>query len=107
MLQQQEFISYLYFESFITQEEPGKTGSLASERRAKGCGPSPRRILSTEENPSTENTEENTEESTDHELEDAARTEQDYLRQRLREELQREPTEQELDEWLRQHTEGY
>lgn len=40
-------------------------------------------------------------------LEDAARTEQDYLRQRLREELQREPTEQELDEWLRQHTEGY
>lgn len=40
-------------------------------------------------------------------LEDAVRTEQDYLRQRLREELQREPTEQELDEWLRQHTEGY
>jgi hypothetical protein len=40
-------------------------------------------------------------------LEDAARTEHDYLRQRLREELQREPTEQELDEWLRRHTEGY
>ena len=40
-------------------------------------------------------------------LEDAARTERDYLRQRLRDELQREPTEQELDEWLRQHTEGY
>lgn len=40
-------------------------------------------------------------------LEDAARTERDYLRQRLREELGREPTEQELDEWLRQHTEGY
>lgn len=40
-------------------------------------------------------------------LEDAARTERDYLRQRLREELQREPTEQELDEWLRRHTEGY
>lgn len=43
----------------------------------------------------------------DSELEDAARTERDYLRQRLREELGREPTEQELDEWLRQHTEGY
>ena len=40
-------------------------------------------------------------------LEDAARTERDYLRQRLREELGREPTESELDEWLRQHTEGY
>jgi hypothetical protein len=25
----------------------------------------------------------------------------------LRQELGREPTEEELDEWLRQHTEGY
>lgn len=25
----------------------------------------------------------------------------------LRDELGREPTEEELDEWLRQHTEGY
>jgi hypothetical protein len=40
-------------------------------------------------------------------LEDAAQSERDYVRQRLREELKREPTEQELDEWLRQHTEGY
>ncbi|HEX8491746.1 MAG TPA: hypothetical protein VF658_02795 [Pyrinomonadaceae bacterium] len=40
-------------------------------------------------------------------LEDAVRTERDYVRQRLREELRREPTEQELDEWLRRHTEGY
>ena len=40
-------------------------------------------------------------------LDDAARTERDYLRQRLGEELRREPTEQEVDEWLRQHTEGY
>jgi hypothetical protein len=40
-------------------------------------------------------------------LEDVARTEHDYLHQRLREELGREPTEDELDEWLRQHTEGY
>lgn len=36
-----------------------------------------------------------------------ARTEHEYLHQRLREELGREPSEQELDEWLRQHTEGY
>jgi hypothetical protein len=40
-------------------------------------------------------------------LDDAARGEREYVRQRLREELKREPTEIELDEWLRQHTEGY
>jgi hypothetical protein len=40
-------------------------------------------------------------------LDDAARGEREYVRGRLREELQREPTEGELDEWLRQHTEGY
>lgn len=40
-------------------------------------------------------------------LEDAARGEHEYLRERLRRELNREPTEQELNEWLRRHTEGY
>jgi hypothetical protein len=40
-------------------------------------------------------------------LGDAARGEREYVRQRLREELKREPTELELDEWLRRHTEGY
>jgi len=40
-------------------------------------------------------------------LEDVAQTEHEYLHERLREDLGREPTEQELDEWLRQHTEGY
>ena len=40
-------------------------------------------------------------------LEDVARAEQDFLRQRLRQELKREPTEEELSEWLREHTEGY
>ena len=40
-------------------------------------------------------------------LEDVAQKEHDYLHQRLREDLGREPTEEELDEWLRQHTEGY
>lgn len=43
----------------------------------------------------------------DDELEDIAQTEHEYLHERLREELGREPTEDELDEWLRQHTEGY
>jgi hypothetical protein len=40
-------------------------------------------------------------------LDDAARDEQEYVRGRLREELKREPTEEEIDEWLREHTEGY
>ncbi len=47
------------------------------------------------------------EEGGDEPLDDAARDEREYVRRRLREELQREPTESELDEWLRQHTEGY
>ncbi|MGA9996473.1 MAG: hypothetical protein WBP93_13725 [Pyrinomonadaceae bacterium] len=46
-------------------------------------------------------------ESTDAPLEEAVRQEHEYLRNRLREELKREPTEEELNEWLRQHTEGY
>ncbi len=40
-------------------------------------------------------------------LKDAAQGEHQYLHERLRAELGREPSEQELDEWLRQHTEGY
>ncbi len=47
------------------------------------------------------------EDQTDTSLEDAAQHEQEYLRERLRDELKREPTETELNEWLRQHTEGY
>jgi hypothetical protein len=43
----------------------------------------------------------------DAKLAGVARTEHEYLHQRLREELGREPSEEELDEWLRQHTEGY
>lgn len=40
-------------------------------------------------------------------LEDVAEGERDYLRQRLRDDLGREPSEEELNEWLREHTEGY
>jgi hypothetical protein len=40
-------------------------------------------------------------------LDEAAREERKYVRRRLREEFQREPSEEEIDEWLRQHTEGY
>jgi hypothetical protein len=46
-------------------------------------------------------------EETNAPLDDAARNEREYVRQRLREEFKREPTEGEVDEWLRQHTEGY
>lgn len=43
----------------------------------------------------------------DSSLEDVARDERDYVRGRLRAELGRDPTEEEIDEWLREHTEGY
>ena len=40
-------------------------------------------------------------------LEDLGRAEREYVRGRLRGELNREPTDEEIDEWLREHTEGY
>ncbi|HZI18067.1 MAG TPA: hypothetical protein VEY09_05670 [Pyrinomonadaceae bacterium] len=40
-------------------------------------------------------------------LEEAARQERDYVRRRLAEEMGREPSEEELSEWLRRHTEGH
>ena len=40
-------------------------------------------------------------------LEDAARDEREYVRQLLRRELERDPTEEEINDWLRMHTEGY
>ncbi len=43
----------------------------------------------------------------DNSLEDAVKDEHDYARGRLREELKRDPTEDEINEWLRQQTEGY
>ena len=40
-------------------------------------------------------------------LDEAARDEREYVRRRVRDDLGREPSEEELDEWLRRHTEGY
>ncbi len=40
-------------------------------------------------------------------LEDLSRDEHEVPRQRLRDELKREPSEEELNDWLRRHTEGY
>ena len=40
-------------------------------------------------------------------LADAARDEREVAAGRLRDELKRDPTDAEVDEWLRRHTEGY
>ncbi len=40
-------------------------------------------------------------------LEDVGRDEREYVRRRLRGELGREPSEDEVSEWLRRHTEGH
>ena len=40
-------------------------------------------------------------------LADAARDEREVAAARLREELNRDPTDAEIDEWLQRHTEGY
>jgi hypothetical protein len=40
-------------------------------------------------------------------LADAARDEREVAASRLREELNRDPTDAEIDEWLQRHTEGY
>lgn len=40
-------------------------------------------------------------------LADVVRDERELPRERLRQELNREPTEEEVSEWTRQHTEGY
>lgn len=59
------------------------------------------KVMSANDNKDTEDAARNAK------LEGVAQTEHEYLHQRLRDELGREPTEEELDEWLRQHTEGY
>jgi hypothetical protein len=41
------------------------------------------------------------------ELAEAAKAEEEFIRETLRTELGREPTSDEVDEWLREHTEGY
>ena len=41
------------------------------------------------------------------ELSEAADEEEKFVREKLKEELGREPTQEELDEWLREHTESY
>ena len=44
---------------------------------------------------------------TDDELESVAREEREFVRQRLTQDLGRQPTDEELNEWLREHTESY
>jgi hypothetical protein len=40
-------------------------------------------------------------------LSSVASDEQDFVRERLSSELGRPPTQEEVDEWLREHTESY
>ncbi len=75
----------------------GEEGSLAIETS----------LETAEVHVMTLNDEENEEPESVTKLEDVAENEHHYLQQRLQAELGREPTETELDEWLRQHTEGY
>jgi hypothetical protein len=46
-------------------------------------------------------------EDADGSLEETGRREEEYVRERLRAELGRDPSDDELREWLREHTEGY
>jgi len=45
--------------------------------------------------------------SDDDELENVAAEGEEFVRERLQEELGREPTDEEVSEWLREHTESY
>ncbi len=54
-----------------------------------------------------EETNEEPVDSTDDSLAEGAQKEKAYLRARLRAELGRDPSDEELNDWLRQHTEGY
>jgi hypothetical protein len=82
------------------QESFNANEFLAVKRSAEFADSSDEKSSSQMNVPADEN-------SNDNSLEDAVRDEHEYLRKRLRDELQRDPTEAELDEWLRQHTEGY
>ena len=46
-------------------------------------------------------------EDEDSELTEVAKEEEEFVRERLTAELGRKPTREELDEWLREHTESY
>lgn len=50
---------------------------------------------------------ENSDAGGDDSLQDLAREQQDLARERLSGELGRDPTEDEIDDWLRRQTEGY
>ena len=43
----------------------------------------------------------------ENDLSEAAQEEESFVREKLKQELGREPTSEEIDEWLREHTESY
>ena len=105
MLQQREFSSMLRgcAHAYDTMNAAG-SGSFYSlfARHESARGPGQLRCAdaSAEESPEIEG-------DADDSLEDVARGERDYVRERLHADLDREPTDEEVDEWLQQHTEGY
>lgn len=103
MLQRQRLnLSYIHSHAFISAHQPKAQGPKSKVRNsALDLKPSTLDLglFFSTYNPESKDA--------DPELEDAARSERSYVRERLREELKREPSEQEVDEWLRQHTEGY
>ena len=46
-------------------------------------------------------------ENSQDDLTDVARDEREFVKQSLKDELGREPSEEEVNEWLREHTESY
>ncbi|MCA1613740.1 MAG: hypothetical protein LC800_06235 [Acidobacteria bacterium] len=87
----------------MPQQTPGADAAPARDYRPEHFRPATHRLA----DPGDETGAGDAGGGSDDSLDEAARTEGDYLRARLRDELGREPTEAELNEWLRQHTEGY
>jgi hypothetical protein len=88
---------------FLTRENSRRLvltcdeGAIVIESSLDNCD---FRIMSTNNDPVTEGNQETG-------LNDVVQTEQKFIRQKLSAELGREPTEEELNEWLREHTESY
>ncbi len=91
----------------MPQQTPGADAARVLTYPSELFRPSPRPATQRTAGPGDETDASDADGGSDNSLDEAARTEGEYLRKRLRDERGREPTEAELSEWLRQHTEGY
>ena len=64
-------------------------------------------MADTPERPHADADPSNQETDGDDSLQDLSREQRDIARERLTRELGRDPSEDEIDDWLRHHTEGY